>query len=107
MPGRHLRRWSAIASWTRGRALWAPVALAALVAAFFWKMLFLGRTIGGLDVLDYFYPYRVYARDAIQGGRLPLWNPDIFGGVPFLANIQAALFYPLSVLFYVFSEPTA
>src|SRR5689334_7228957 len=99
MPGRHSRRWSAIASWIRQRGLWAPVALAALVVGFYWKMLFLGRTIGGLDALDYFYPYRAYAAAAIQHGRLPLWNPDIFGGVPFLANIQAAVFYPLSGLF--------
>ncbi|MDE3077815.1 MAG: YfhO family protein, partial [Chloroflexota bacterium] len=74
---------------------------AALAAGFFWKLLFKGLAIGGLDVLDYFYPYRAYAAQAIQHGRLPLWNPDIFGGVPFLANIQTSLFYPLSALFYL------
>ncbi|MHB8618113.1 MAG: YfhO family protein [Chloroflexota bacterium] len=63
--------------------------------------------MGGLDVLDYFYPYRAYAGQAIRSGRLPLWNDQVFGGVPFLANIQTALFYPFSALFYVLSEPTA
>jgi hypothetical protein len=77
------------------------------VLAFYWKMLFLGRTIGGLDALDYFFPYRAYAANAIRQGRLPLWNPDIFGGVPFLANIQAAVLYPPSGLFYFLSEPVA
>jgi len=83
------------------------VVLLALVAAFFWKILFLGRAIGGLDVLEYFYPYRAYAQQAIDSGRLPLWNPDHFGGAPFLANIQNAIFYPPTSLFYLLDFPTA
>ena len=78
-----------------------------MVVAFFWKILVLGRAIGGLDVLEYFFPYRAYAQQAIDAGRLPLWNPDHFGGAPFLANIQNAVFYPLTALFYVLSFPTA
>lgn len=34
-------------------------------------------------------------------GRLPLWNPQIFTGIPFLAAGQASTFYPLSILFYI------
>jgi hypothetical protein len=109
MPGTPSKRWFAIGSWIRAfsRGAWAPLALAGLAAAFFWKVLFLGRTIGGLDVLEYFFPYRSYARQALDSGHLPLWNPFIFGGVPFLANIQTAIFYPPSALFYVLDEPTA
>jgi hypothetical protein len=77
------------------------------VTAFFWKILLLGRAIGGLDVLEYFFPYRAYAAQAIAAGRLPLWNPDHFGGAPFLANIQNAVFYPPTALFYVLDFPTA
>ena len=86
---------------------WAPLLLAGVVLAFFWKILLLGRAIGGLDVLEYFFPYRAYAQQAIDAGRLPLWNPNQFGGAPFLANIQTAVFYPLSALFYAFSFATA
>ena len=46
------------------------------------------------DAYVYFYPLRAYAAAAIQAGRLPLWNPSSFLGVPFLANPQTALFYP-------------
>lgn len=77
------------------------------MCAFFWKILFLGGAIGGLDVLEYFYAYRTYAAKAIQAGRLPLWNPDHFGGAPFLANIQNSVFYPPTALFYVLDFPTA
>ncbi|MFI5267270.1 MAG: YfhO family protein [Chloroflexota bacterium] len=89
------------------RGAWAPLLLAAAVVVFFWKILVLGRAIGGLDVLEYFFPYRAYAQQAIDAGRLPLWNPDHFGGAPFLANIQNSIFYPLTVLFYALSFPTA
>lgn len=89
------------------RGAWAPLLLLALVAAFFWKIVFLGRAIGGLDVLEYFYAYRAYAQQAVDAGRLPLWNPDHFGGAPFLANIQTALFYPPTALFYVLDFPAA
>ncbi|HEU0169096.1 MAG TPA: YfhO family protein, partial [Chloroflexota bacterium] len=89
------------------RGLHIPVLLAAITAGFFWRILFQDRAIAGLDVLDYFAPYRTLAQQAIDSGRLPLWNPDIFGGVPFLANIQSAVFYPLTGLFYLVDEPTA
>lgn len=32
--------------------------------------------------------------EALAQGRLPLWNPYIFGGAPLFANIQAAVLYP-------------
>ncbi|HLG71631.1 MAG TPA: YfhO family protein [Chloroflexota bacterium] len=89
------------------RGGWVPLLLAGVVAAFFWKIVFLGRAIGGLDVLEYFFPYRTYARQAVDSWRLPLWNPDHFGGAPFLANIQNSLFYPPTALFYVLDFPTA
>jgi hypothetical protein len=34
-------------------------------------------------------------------GELPLWNPKILTGIPFLAAGQASVFYPLNVLFYL------
>src|SRR5260221_3998938 len=32
---------------------------------------------------------------------LPLWNPYIFAGVPFLAAGQSSALYPFSVIYYV------
>jgi len=34
-------------------------------------------------------------------GDIPLWNPQIFTGIPFFAAGQASLLYPLNVLFYL------
>ncbi len=50
---------------------------------------------GSGDAFDYFIPYRAYASYALLHGHIPLWNPYLFMGVPFLANSQAAVLYPL------------
>jgi hypothetical protein len=46
------------------------------------------------DVYDYAAPFRAWGNRELLGGRLPFWNPWIFGGTPFLASPQSALFYP-------------
>ena len=35
--------------------------------------------------------------EAFRAGQIPLWNPYLFSGVPFLANIQAAVLYPAAL----------
>jgi hypothetical protein len=73
----------------------ALLALAALSLIFFWKIALTNRILAGLDLFSYFYPYRDFVSAALQGGRLPLWNPYLFMGAPLLANSQAAVLYPL------------
>ena len=75
----------------------AAFGLAALTVVFFWKILLTNLILVGLDIFTYFYPYREYAAEAWRQGRIPLWNPYLFMGVPFLANIQAAVFYPFNI----------
>ncbi|MFA6092449.1 MAG: hypothetical protein WCU88_07315 [Elusimicrobiota bacterium] len=53
------------------------------------------------DLYAYHWPLRHLSVSCLQSGRLPFWNPYIFAGLPLLANPQAALFYPPSVLFAV------
>ena len=45
--------------------------------------------------------WKLHIRRTLADGQLPLWNPKIFTGLPFLAAGQASTFYPLSLLFYV------
>ena len=47
------------------------------------------------------YAWKQFILDAIQDRQLPLWDPYIFAGHPFLANGQHSALYPLSTLFYV------
>jgi hypothetical protein len=74
----------------------AVATLWALVLAFFWRIALAGRVLAGGDVFTYFYPYWAEATRAVQAGRLPLWNPYLFMGAPFLANSQVGVFYPLN-----------
>lgn len=78
--------------------LTAPLALIALTLAFFWKLAFTNLILVGVDVFGYFYPYRAHAAQVIRQGHLPLWNPYLFMGVPFLANSQAGVLYPLNLV---------
>lgn len=83
-------------------ALLAGVARAVLVAATFalaglaicWPLGLTNRILAGVDAFTYFTPYWAYRAAALQAGNLPLWNPYLFTGVPFLANPQAAVLYP-------------
>ena len=52
------------------------------------------------DLTYYFYPYRYFMAESLRHGVLPLWNPYIHMGFPFLATLQAGIFYPFSVLYY-------
>ncbi|HQY87732.1 MAG TPA: hypothetical protein PK402_03675, partial [Tepidisphaeraceae bacterium] len=55
-----------------------------------------GQLIGvpGGDADQQFAPWRAFAFENLKNGKLPEWNPHIFGGVPFLEGWQSALFYP-------------
>ncbi len=47
--------------------------------------------------MDYVYFYKAnfqFLLEALKGGHLPLWNPAIGLGRPYLADLQNAVFYP-------------
>lgn len=71
----------------------AGLALATLVVL--WPLGMTNRILSGIDALTYFTPYWAYRNDALRAGHIPLWNPYLFFGSPFLANIQTAVLYPL------------
>jgi hypothetical protein len=49
---------------------------------------------GTIDWVRIHVFYKSYLAEAVRAGRLPLWNPHIGLGRPFLADVDAALFYP-------------
>lgn len=90
-----------------GRLL-PPVGLFLLGPAAYHGILTPGSALADYDVYLYFVPYREYLAAAWRAGRLlPLWNPAIFLGVPFLANIQAAALYPPNLLFLLLTPEQA
>ena len=59
------------------------------------------------DGVSLFNIWRGFARDSLQRGILPLWNPHLFCGMPFLANNQVAVFYPPNLVYWLLPMPTA
>lgn len=47
------------------------------------------------------YAWKHFIVESIANRQIPLWNPYLFAGAPFLANGQHSAYYPFSVLFYV------
>ncbi len=82
------------------RGLWAESLLIALalLALSLWAFrhtALTNKVLARGDAFTSFLPYWAYRAEALRAGRLPLWNPYLFLGVPFLANPQAAVLYPL------------
>ncbi|MDX1777824.1 MAG: YfhO family protein, partial [Thermodesulfobacteriota bacterium] len=68
---------------------------------YFFPVIFSSQTFASRDLYAFFYPRRLFAAEAIRNGILPLWNPHLASGVPFLANLQSSLFYPPSSIYYL------
>jgi len=47
------------------------------------------------------YAWKQFIVESLRAQEIPLWNPYLFGGVPFLAAGQHSALYPFSVLFYI------
>ena len=54
-----------------------------------------------LDAVQQFYPWRLHAAREVREGNVPLWNPLMLSGTPFVGNNQSAIFYPGTWLHYV------
>ncbi|UCD57216.1 MAG: YfhO family protein [Candidatus Hydrogenedentota bacterium] len=76
----------------------SPLMLLAVACLFLWEPLSSGRLIAGLDIVSHIYPLRSLTFSLLSKRELPLWNPYIFCGMPLLAQVQSAAFYPLNLL---------
>lgn len=79
----------------------------ALIIFILTTLIFFGEHIFGKshmweDFAEYVYPVQTYAARESAGGNLPHWNPYIFAGMPFLADIQVGFFYPLNRVLTLF-----
>lgn len=74
--------------------------LALVVAAFFWPLLLAGQWIprGGGDLVSFLWPTYRFAARSLRAGVVPLWNPHLYSGAPFVADNQSSVFYPVNLL---------
>jgi len=85
---------------------WADIALIVILillpCLFFWRLVTPNlsdqQQIKSGDFTEQYFPLRAFtAREWVQG-RVPLWNPHLFGGQPGLADIQAGGLYPPHII---------
>ncbi len=57
------------------------------------------------DLLHNQLPYKAFLGESLSDGHLPLWMPDVFSGIPYLASIQAAPLFPPHTLLYGLLDP--
>jgi hypothetical protein len=72
---------------------WQAVTLLGVAVAVFFNGILTQRTFLWDDVLAQTYPFRAFAATSLANHELPLWNPYVFGGMPFQADIQSAILY--------------
>ena len=80
-----------------------------VILAFFWPLVFAGQWIprGGGDLVSFLWPTYRFAARSLRAGVIPLWNPHLYAGVPFVADNQSGVFYPVNLLtFALFGEPS-
>ncbi|MAT97725.1 MAG: hypothetical protein CL608_11320 [Anaerolineaceae bacterium] len=53
------------------------------------------------DLIIQNYAWKQFVRETVFAGDIPLWNPYLFAGVPFLAAGQHGAYYPFSLLFLI------
>jgi hypothetical protein len=90
------------------RQAWQAATLfAGLSLILWWQPLFGPRALFYDVIYRLFYPNAEFLRRCLRSGRLPFWNPNLYCGVPFLANLQSALFYPPTYLYAWLDYPLA
>lgn len=82
-------------------ASFAVFALALVVL--FSDFIFSGQMMFGSDTLQHGYMFRNYLVDYFhEHGAIPQWIPYYFGGMPYVEAFHGDIFYPLTLLKYVF-----
>src|SRR5881275_1588069 len=71
--------------------------LLGLVFIFYYPILFGGKFLWE-DFVEQEFPFRNFATSSLAAGHIPQWDPYVFSGMPFIADIQAAFWYPVNMI---------
>ena len=82
-----------------------PLGLLTLTLIYFWPQVVGGRALYWGDIGLYFLPMQTFLKATLAAGRLPLWNPLIMCGTPYVGNPQTWPLYPFTALL-AFVSPT-
>lgn len=74
-----------------------------LICLFFFKQLFFGKVLYCCDNATINIPSKIFLASELKEGRFPLWNPYIFAGSPYFADINLGTLYPLNIMYVLFA----
>lgn len=81
---------------------WAPFVAFGVIAAFLFREFIVSRgMLFGTDVVSLGYFARHFYAEMMSEGTFPLWNPFVFGGLPFVDAMHGDIFYPTTILKFV------
>lgn len=66
-----------------------------------------GLTVFWGDLTYLHHGWRAAPAMLVAAGRAPLWEPSLYLGMPMAASMQGGLFYPPSIVYYLFGFATA
>ncbi|MEA3375792.1 MAG: YfhO family protein [Chloroflexota bacterium] len=91
----------------RARDLACLALLGLAVAAFFWPLILTEAWIprGGGDLVSFLWPTYHFAARSLRSGTVPLWNPHLYSGAPFVADNQSGVFYPINLVAFCAAGP--
>lgn len=82
----------------RSKDVLAVIALLGLWLLFFWRLFTPipedQASLASGDFSGQFVAFAAYQYERMSQGEIPLWNPYSNGGLPFIADTQAAVYYP-------------
>jgi hypothetical protein len=87
-------------------------ALLGLTIGFFWRTISgdVFQPADGGDLVSFLFPTYRFAAAQLNQWTLPLWNPHLYGGAPFVSDIQAGFLYPPNLSLFLinpeFAYPT-
>ncbi len=82
---------------------WAAAALLIVViTGFYWRLVFTDQYtwLGGEDTASQVLPWFQFEAGEWHKGHIPLWDPNMFGGQPLLAQAQPGVAYPLNWILF-------
>jgi hypothetical protein len=80
----------------------AVAVLALISTVFFWGHI-TGNVFMWEDFMEMYYPFQHFAAKGFHSGHIPFWNPYVFAGMPFTADLQNGFFYIGHQLVYLLS----
>src|SRR3989339_460804 len=85
-----------------------PAGIILALSLVYWRELLSFKMTVFWEIMHRFmYPFIVYYAQSLKNLQIPLWNPYLSCGTPFLAMLQTQALYPFNLLFAVFSFPAA